>query len=434
MATGEDGGHSDYRALRDVRDELVTKLVESEADENVLIAKARDRKIIQSIQASAAVGPGPQSRKEKAEQLVNQVLGAVRTDATKAEEFLKLLQEISLGHITDYLRGKLSEYAARRGAGDDGHDQPKLEHAAVSTTDDSAFAEDRTAALQDGEDEPEHQDTVQQHRLATADGSEGTTTPFKPLSSSVVVVEQEHGNNLVVSTDDISPSVADTQPHSDGPLAVTAGGSSVPVLPETKRMQQENLELQAQLAEKTNKEEQLTHELVAMSLEKEKSEEILKEKEKELEEKETQIKEMKAEMQRLQQELKEERENNIAQKKMLEEKIKDLERQLKEKEDSYAKEKLELVEQKHELQLQIEKMRTSEEKLKRQISEEKCKAAELLIKEKERDQRDTIDELKKQHEQQVSSIRREHRNSVVEMEKEITTLRKKKGTLEPDTS
>ena len=441
MATGGDDDPLEYQALRHVRRDLIVKLVASKVDENLLIARARDRKIIQSIQASATVAPGQQSRTEKAEQLVNQVLEAVRTDTTKIDEFLQLLDDTSLGDIATHLRSKLHEYytarrkdrESNRRPVDHSNCLPKLEHAPVST-EDSAYAEDRQTALQDDDGRPPYHQSdtagTAQHQLATIEASESTST-FKPLSNSVVVVEQQHTSNLIVSTYNTSPSIADTQPHSDVLPSVATGNSAV-ILPETKRMQQENQDLQAQLAEKISHEEHLVRELRAMSLDKAKSEQKLKEKEEQLEQKEAQIKQMKAEMQRLQHELKEERENNVAEKKKLEEQIKNLEQQLKEKEDSFAKEKLELVEEKHKFELAIERMRTKEETMKCQILTEKCNVAELRVQIKEYGQKNAIDEIMRRHEQHVNTIKLEHQNSMAEKEKEIVYLRKQ--SLEPDTS
>ncbi|CAI8030227.1 hypothetical protein GBAR_LOCUS17144 [Geodia barretti] len=105
-----------YNALLDVRTELVDKLVTCRADPNVLIVKAKDRGMIGSIQASAAVAPGSESGREKAEQLVNQILEATKTDDTKVEEFAQLLEENSLGEVAAFLRGKPTEHPLYRTA------------------------------------------------------------------------------------------------------------------------------------------------------------------------------------------------------------------------------------------------------------------------------------------------------------------------------
>lgn len=75
----EDAFPESYKALRDVGNELITKIATSSIDQNVLIAKAQEMGLVQSVQTTATVTPGPQSKKEKAELLITQVLDAVRT-------------------------------------------------------------------------------------------------------------------------------------------------------------------------------------------------------------------------------------------------------------------------------------------------------------------------------------------------------------------
>ena len=414
-----------YLALQEVRRELVEKIAASRADLNVLIAKSKNKGIIQSIQASAAVAPGHQSNnKEKAEALVNQVLEAVKADETKVGEFLQLLEECSLGDIAAYLRQKLEERARtrrRRGENPSHHQDglPKLEPA---RTDDSAFAEDSVPrGFNDGDDAMRQQE------------ASGGGTSFKPITTGVVALQDDGRGD---GEESASPFVQDTQPHTEGQLSVTAGaGSSVPVLPETKRLEQTNKDLQAQLSEKIRNEERLTEELEGVHRDKEEIEKELIEKEKELEEKETQIKTLKAEMERLQEQLKSEKENNVAEKQKLKAKIKELEVQLKEKEDKFHEEKLSLITEKHNLELTMEKMRTNEERLLRQISDEKCKVAELNKEAAERNQKESLDDMKKDYEKKMESMENNHRNSVVELEGEISRLRRLScQTSEPDTA
>lgn len=361
MAINEDVFPEAYQALREVCDDLVSKIATSSTDQNVLIARAQDKGLVQSVQASATVTlPGPRSKKEKAEQLVTQVLQAVKTDGTKIDAFLQLLEENSLGDIALYLRSKLQEYTRRHGEGTTAPDdlrpsqrpssgsgygtitehggQPKLEPARA---DDSAYVEASNSVPQDGDA------GSSQHQMAAADTT--INTSFKPLSSSAgvvhVIVEQDHTDNLVVETEDPGLAVIETQPHFEGQSPVTS--ISVPVLPEVKRMAQENKDLQAQLAEKTNSEESLKKDLKQVQVERDKIQKELDKKEEELkavkEEKDSQIQALKKKMDHLKEELKNEKENNVAEKAKYETEIKRLKQELKEKEDHYHKEKIRLM-------------------------------------------------------------------------------------------
>jgi hypothetical protein len=438
----------DYETLREVREELVSKIAASTADENVLIAKARDKGLIQSIQASAAVAPGHQSKREKAEQLVNQVLEGVRSDETKTEDFLQLLVECSFADVAAYLREMLREGAKRR---DDGKASPRdpspplrpgsghghLPKFEAASNRDSAFTEM-------GEEDNRGDDAIcvthTQHQLATDDTASGAS--FKRLTTGVVVVEQDHTDNLTVGSDSPVSAVADTQPHSEGPPAVS--GSSVPVLPEVKQMEQENKDLQAQLAQKTSNEDSLKKDLEQLHIMKDESERKLREKEKELEkvkeENDSQIKALTDQMKRLKQELQNERENNIAEKQRHEKEIKKLKQLLKEKENKYHEETLRLTNEKHQLELALERMKTSEERMKRQISEEKVKYAELRADTSEQTTqrtREQSERAQQQHEEKMQSMEKKHRNSLKmnkELEDEIRRLRECQSNHEPDTS
>ena len=413
-----------YQVVRNVHSELAIKIATSGTDQNVLLAKAKEKGLVQSVQASATVTPGPQSKKEKAEQLVTQVLEAVRADGTKIDVFLKLLEESLLHNIATYLRSKLQGYAHRHsdetgdfqpshqacsGSGSKAANHPKLEPARV---DDSAYVEASNSVHQDG-------DTGSSHQMAAADTT--INASFKPLSAGVVIVEQDHTDNLVVETEDPMSAVTDTQPHAEGPPPMTS--SSVPVLPEVKRMAQENKDLQAQLAQVQVEKDMIQKELV------EKEEELKAVKE----EKDSQIQALKTEMERLKVELKNEKENNVAEKAKYEKDIKRLKQEMKAKEDEYNKEKIRLMEDKHKLELRIEKMHTKEERMLRQISEEKVKVAELRIEMSEQKSERAVEDLKKQHEEEVAALKNEHRNSLEktkELEEAIFKLRMRN----PDTS
>ena len=417
-----------YLALRSVHNELAIKIATSGTDQNVLLAKAKEKGLVQSVQASATVTPGPQSKKEKAEQLVTQVLEAVRADVTKIDVFLQLLDESLLDNIATYLRRKLQDYAHRHsdgtvspggiqpshqacsGSGSEATNQPKVK---PTRTDDSAYAEASNSVPQDGDTESS------QHQMASSDTT--ISASFKPLSAGVVIVEQDHTNNLVVETEDPMSAVTDTQPHAEGPSPVTS--ISVPVLPEVKRMAQENKDLQAQLAQVQVEKDMIQQELV------EKEEELKAVKE----EKDSQIQALRTEMDRLKDELKNEKENNVAEKEKYEKDIKRLKQEMKAKEDEYNKERIRLMEEKHKLELKIEKMHTKEERMLRQISDEKVKVAELRIEMSEQKSERAVEDLKKQHEEEVSALKREHRNSLEktkELEEAIVKLRMKN----PDTS
>lgn len=441
-----------HQALLDVRRELVSQITASDADENVLIAKARDKRIIQSVQASATAAPGPQSKKEKAEQLVTQVLEAVRTDETKVEEFLQLLEECLLGHIATYIRGKLREYARRHEEA--GKASAKLEPV---RTEDSAFVEavescESNSVPQGGT--VDNGSTAAQHQMATTDATSGT--PFRPLSTGVVVVEQGHTDNLAVDTEAPVSAIADTQPHTDGPPSVTT--STVPVLPEVKRMEQENKDLQAQLAQKTSNEDCLKKELKRVQNEKEESEKKLAQTKMELEtvkkEKESQIQALKAKIEELQSERESQNQKNAAEKEKYEGEIAMLKQKLKEEKIKYNQDKLSLTREIHALELKIEQMKTREKEMELQISEEekkilieKGKCAKLQVEVAEGKQKNAemqaeatkassqrrVDEL----EREVVKIRLEHRNSIDENEQlkeELSTLRKKEFETNPDTS
>ena len=425
-----------YQALLVVRTELLKKLVASGVDPNALIVKAKDKGVIGSIQASAKVA---QSTEEKAEQLVNQLLEAVGTDETKAEEFVQLLEENSLGEIATFLRGKLTERLTggldpsreSHHPPDAGY-QPKSEAPEPVSTEDSGVAKDISQLyLDSGNTSPEFDRT--QHRRKSSG------IMFEAVPGGIVYAEQEHTGNLPVASENPVESVTDTQPHLEESQAMM-GGSSVPVLPETKRLLQTNQDLQAQLAEKTRDKQKLQEELRRVSIEKEKSEKKVAQKEKELEVKELQIKKLKEEVERLQQELQNEKESNVREKQMLKEQIKDLESQLKEMEETFYKEKIDLMKEKHKLELQVERMHTKEETLKRTVEEEKCKVAEekRKVAELNTDKMErTVSDLKREHERQMEEKEKQliqHQNSMTEMEQKIRELEKQNSTMEPDTS
>lgn len=444
-----------YKALQDVGNELITKIATSSIDQNVLLAKAQEMGLVQSVQSvqtTATVTPGPQSKKEKAEQLITQVLEAVRTDKKNVDVFLQFLEDTSLSDVAAYLRDKLREYVHQHSeetmsqpsqpgscsgsrAAEYG-DQPKLQSASAY---DSAFEETSNSVTQDGDA------GSSQHQMAAADTT--TNTSFKPLSSSAgvvhVIVEQDHTDNLVLETEDSVVAVNETQPHSQGIVS-----SSVPVLPEMKRIEQENKDLQAQLAEKTSSEESLKKDLEHVQVERDKIKRKLDEKEKELkavkEEKDKHTKELETEVERLKVELKNEKENNVAEKEDYEKKIKSLIEKLKEKKNQYRQEKFRLLEEKHELEIKVQKMLTTEAEMNRRISEEKVKVAELQAKlaeqnaQQAREQSErTVEDLKRQHQEEMNAMKREHRDSIEktkELEETIMKLRREKSKQEPDTS
>ena len=423
MATGET---PQYIALLDARTELLQRLEASNADPNVLIAKAKDRRVIESVQASAAVAPGQQYA-----HLVNQVLDAVRSNGEKAEGFVELLEESSLDDIASFLRGKLKEYSARRSTS---HRPQSPDHRSspgsgvtqtnlkTGSVDDSAIDEEmtNTVFVENGSESPAADRA--QRKLATVGQS---AVAYTSVSGGVVYAEP-------VSSDNTVTSVEDTQPHSEESASVMAG-SSLAVLPETVNMLQTIRDLQAKLAEKVDNEQQLLRQLEAMEVEQKESEEKLKEKERELDQKESQIRELKAQVGHLQEKLRNEKQNNAAEKRRLEEKIEDLERQLKAKEEKFHKEKIDLMEEKFALRLEIQEMHTKEEKLRRQISEEKCKVAELCTQAVEDKTEREMKELKEGYEERLEDMRQKHRNSVSEVQKikkEIEDLMK---NVEPNT-
>lgn len=454
MAINEDAFPEAYQALREVYNDLISKIATSSTDQNVLIARAQDKGLVQSVQASPS---GPRSKKEKAEQLVAQVLQAVKMDGTKIDAFLQLLEESSLGDIAKYLHGKLQEYTRRHGEGTMSPDylqssqrsgsssgsgtitehgsQPKLEPARAE---DSAYVEASNSVPQDS------YSGSTQHQMAAAD-----TTISASISSSGVVhviVEQDHTDNLVVETEDPGLAVIETQPHPEEQSPVTS--ISVPVLPTVKRIEQENKDLQAQLAEKTSSEESLKKDLEQVLVERDKIKRKLDEKEKELkavkEEKDKHIKALESEVERLTVELKNEKENNVAEREENEKKIKSLIEKLKEKKDKYRKEKFRLLEEKHQLELKVQRMHTTEAEMNCRISEEKLKVAELQAKlaeqisQRAREQSErTVEDLKRQHQEEMNSVRREHRDSIEktkELEEIITKLKRETSKQEPDTS
>lgn len=139
--------------------------------------------------------------------------------------------------------------------------------------------------------------------------------------------------------------VPDTQPHSGEtpPMA-----SSVPILPETKRMAQENKDLQAELAEKSFTVENLKKELRQAQVEKDVIQITLNEKERELQAVKEQ---MNNDIQALKVEIEKLKDNKTH----LAEKEKEIER-LRKKEEKYQNEIDELKEAKHKLDLKIQKM------------------------------------------------------------------------------
>ena len=455
----------------DVRTELVEKLITSGADPNVLIVKAKDKGMIGSIQASAAVAPGSESAREKAEHLVNQVFEVVGADDTKAEDFAQLLEENNLGQVANFLREKLTErppvpdsppfplsmesytppQEPQQRLPGDGFErsQPKLEPVSDSGVVSQTNGTSQTGQ-QNGNMSPEF-DKTQHSRKASG----GITA----VPGALVYAEQEHTGNLEAAPDNPVHSVADTQPHLEGSESML-GERSAQVLPETKNLLQKNQDLQAQLAEKNDNEERLQEKLEKMSIEKKESEEKLKQKDREIQEKESQMKQLKQEkefeikqlkkkVEHLEVELQTEKESNMIEKTDLQEKIRYLETQLQENEAKHNQEKFNLIEEKHDLQLQIQKMRTEEERLKRRILEEKCKVADLCTQaEKDKTER-AIQDLKREHdqqmekyEQQMESMKQEHRNSLSQKDQqhqvaiEVLNLKLEKQTsaIEPNTS
>ena len=196
---------------------------------------------------------------------------------------------------------------------------------------DSAFVEGISVAIINDEDEGNIQ-------VETSTSSSGS---LKPISDGVIA-EENHSENLVEEADDPMPAVPETQPHSEPPV------TSNSVLPEVKRMEQENKELKAQLAEKTNCIESLKEKF---EREKTEIEGKLYEKERELqsvkEQTNNEIQKLKLEIEALK-EWKNENKTNLA------EKEREIER-LREKEDKCQKEIDKLKEEKHRLELKIEK-------------------------------------------------------------------------------
>ena len=470
MATGTDAdseSSQDYQILHGVREDILEKINSSRADVvNALIAKALSRKLIQSVKPSTAAAHWPQAKRERAEQFVADVLEAIRADASGAntELFIKLLEESALNDIATYLRGKLQEdspldesstnEASRTptspkhppslrlsGSGGAYGGQPKLE----PVEQDSAIAS--LEVVENGNSpnavthaHPELHTT--QHQM-TVDHSSGAT--FSQISPGVVFVEDNHIENLVVdSQESSSPATSDTQPHTDGPPSVNQ--SSVPVLPETKRMQQVNQDLRAELAERKDKEEGLCKKLTKLECEKKDSEEKLKKKEEELEtvqrEKDAeieglkaQIKEKEKKMAELQKKLSEREKENEESREQYEQEIKALETKIEKMTEQYNSKGLELRLEISDLKLELEKMKTSEEKLRRQVSEEKENNANLRV-EMADGKRKTAEEKQKTAEEEKEQALQKHRDSLSrteKLEKEVAALRQRLNQ-EPDTS
>ena len=216
---------------------------------------------------------------------------------------------------------------------------------------DSAFVEGISVAINNGDE-----GNIQ---VETATSSSGS---LKPISEGVVA-EENHSGNLVEEADNSMPVAvpeSQTQPHSELPVT----SNSVTVLPEVKRMEQENKELKAQLAEKTNCIESLKEKF---EREKTEIEGKLYEKERELqsvkEQTNNEIQKLKLEIEALK-EWKNENKTNLA------EKEREIER-LRDKEDKCQKEIDKLKEEKHRLDLKIQKMEAelqkTEAKLKGEI-------------------------------------------------------------------
>lgn len=192
-----------------------------------------------------------------------------------------------------------------------------------------------------------------------------SSASLRPISEGVIA-EQNHSENLVEEADDPMPAVPETQPPSEVSPPVTSS-----VLPEVKRMEQENKDLKAQLAEKTNCIESLKEKF---EREKTEIERKLYEKERELqsvkEQTNNEIQKLKMEIEALK-EWKNENKTNLA------EKEREIER-LREKEDNCQKEIDKLKEEKHRLELKIEK---TEANLKGQIKilEERIKQTQGLL-------------------------------------------------------
>lgn len=181
--------------------------------------------------------------------------------------------------------------------------------------------------------------------------AKSSSAPRTPISEGVIA-EQNPAENLVEEADDPLGAVPETQPHPEVSPPVTSSS----VLPEVKRMEQENKELQAKLAEKNSDIERLkeSHEREKAEIERK-----LNEKERELQSVKEQTNH---EIQKLKIEigLKEWKNENIAN---LAEKEKEIER-LREKEDICQKEINKLKEEKYRLEMKIN---TTEADLKGQI-------------------------------------------------------------------
>ena len=446
MATGTDL-QTDYLALLEARAELVERIYASRIDPNVLIRKAKDREVIGSLQAAEPVAP-QQRRKEEVEHLVKQVMDAASKDgSSKVFAFLQLLEEESSLHdAASLLRSKLSKRRSeQQSTPRRGHAElPKLKPLSKAEPESGVVVEEMSSLALDSPS-PEAAVWGGRRQLATAGSG-----PSLLLGGAAVYSEQEHAENIPVDSENTVTSVEDTQPHPKGSTSVSST-----VLPEARRMLEENLDLKAELAARLDKELRLQKELESMSRAKHESEEKLKEKERELQEKELQIVQLnvqrKKDVECLQQKLQSERESHVEIKKNLQEKIKFLENELQEKEAQYNQEKIELIQQKHELQLKIQEMRTEEEKLKREIMEEKVKVADLKT-QAEKDKREIMEEkvkvadlktqaekdknerIVKEHEQTVEEIKQKHRDSITAMEDAIRQLKKQSSSKEPDTS
>ena len=458
MATG--GKSSDNQVLLELQKEIVDRLIESGTDVEVLTTRAVSKGLIplQGLEANAT--STARSGRERAEQFVGKVLEAIRGDPSgeRTTLFLQILEDLFLSPLSEFIRSKLA--GGRKGTGDIHHDaspahrpgplhqpprgayggQPKL--APADNEDSGIVKEGETNHKNDHANSGVEVVVNAQHKLAPANpGGAG----FTPLSNGVIAVQTEHSGNLAVSSEEDPPAIAETQPHtqhiSSNPM-ITGVTSVAPVL-EQLRTEQEYQELKTQMAEMASHGECLQNELSQLKIEKEESEQKLKEKDEELErvkrEKDAQIQLLKAKMEELKCKLSHQERENVALKKHYETEIAKLKEQLESKEKEYHAETLQLTKEKHELELKVEKMYTREEQMKRQISEEEARSAKLQAKVAEEKQKNTefkAQQEQKQHQEEMAALKLQHRESMTENEQlkeELAKLKRQHNT-EPDTS
>ena len=445
------------RILEAIRGELVRQLVESRVDLASLTSKATEAGVIERLQGNLG------TREERAAQFVAAVVDTVGKDAagTCTELFLQVLEDCSLRGLANFVRRKLREVSSLNCSGTERHGggfSPASSDACVrgscsSSGRDSAIAS--AEVLEDSEHmsqavEPGYAETMEgvdaRHKMAILDC---VGTAFKPISNSVVVV-QESMDDLDVNSEDTSvPAIPETQPHDNPP---SLGTSSLP-LSDIRKTEQDNEILQVQLAESLEKEESLKKQL----------EEKEKELKKVTEEKDAQIYSLRAEiqkkekqMEKFKQKLNQKEEENETLRKQKQEEIEKLEGKIKSISEKHESEQLKLKCEISKLELELQKMKTNEEKLKReitekevdlqkmntneerlkrQISEEQVEKAQLKV-DNANLRAKCAEEKEKTARQQMEELELKHRNSISKqekLEKELAAIRRQNNT-EPDTS